>query len=333
MAVPFQFVSSVVSLGRSLGLAALRPCQRFLERQEHSYLIAIRAITLTELRYEVTLFEPDAEQDVPGRRHREHEVPERHDRRGPEGEDEAEVNRMADVAIEPRRAEVRLWQLPTTEPRDDLEHSEKLEVADEEGADEHQSPADPRDGLKDVRRPRLPHGPDGARDRLPLPAEQGQRKAREEHVRTPLDRPRHHARPPALERGPRHDAVLYGEEPEKSPVHQQRGGRQSTGVLCVDRLGYHDVLHESDRVEERPEKQHVDDDSVDCPDDAPHGSLRLQVWVRNVRRPGSKHRGPYESLAHGGKMSQDRGRTRGHERGNVRGKGTEHPAPRSRVGA
>src|SRR5579883_1199213 len=102
------------------------------ERQQHPHLFAIAAITLAELGDQVTLLEPDPDQDVPGRRRREDEVAQRHDRREPEREEEAEVDRVTDVAVEARRTEPRLRQLAAAEARVHLDHAEELEVADEE---------------------------------------------------------------------------------------------------------------------------------------------------------------------------------------------------------
>src|SRR5688500_11671604 len=75
-------------------------------RQQHADLVAVGAIALAELRDQITLLEPDADEDVARRRYGKEQVPGRHDRRRPEPEHEPQVDRMAHQTVEKGRAEL-----------------------------------------------------------------------------------------------------------------------------------------------------------------------------------------------------------------------------------
>src|SRR4051812_35008039 len=91
----------------------------------------------------------------------------RHDRRCPERDDEAKVDRMPDEAIKRRRFEYRpRYRLPH-EVRDGLLQSEQLEVADQEGAVEHEQPAKARQQLQERSCGWVGDLPDHERDRMP----------------------------------------------------------------------------------------------------------------------------------------------------------------------
>ena len=72
-------------------------------------------------------------------------------------------------------------------------------------------------------------------------------------VGRPLDRLRHKPRPPALERGPRHDAVLNGKQPEQQCVDDQCRNKRP-GYAAVDGFGYRQIANEGDRVQDRAKK-------------------------------------------------------------------------------
>mgnify|MGYP006994445423 CR=1 FL=1 len=68
------------------------------------------AIFIAEHGDEITLLQHEADEDVGGGRDREQRVPYGHHRGGPERDDEAEIDRVPDEAIEKRRPEHRLRQ-------------------------------------------------------------------------------------------------------------------------------------------------------------------------------------------------------------------------------
>src|SRR5947209_18113310 len=86
----------------------------FLQRpaagQQHTDLAAIAPVLVAELRDHVPLLEPDADEDVARRADREQQMAGAHHGRRPEAEQETKVKRMADVAIERRRPELRCGQ-------------------------------------------------------------------------------------------------------------------------------------------------------------------------------------------------------------------------------
>jgi hypothetical protein len=138
---------------------------------------------------------------------------------------------------------------------------------------EHEAPADPEQGGDDAGRDRVVDRPDRLGDRPPLPEQQDQRGAREQHVGAALDRLRHEARPGALEAGPCHHAVLHSEEAEQQQVHDQRR-RQRRRRARIDRFRHGEIADEADRIEERRQEDEISDDAIDDGDDASHGELR-----------------------------------------------------------
>src|ERR1700687_1164538 len=132
-------------------------------RQKHPDLVAIPAILLTELRDEVALLEPDADEDVPGSGDREQQMTGGHDGRRPETEQKAEIDGMAHVAVEERRPEFRLGDFVTSQAREYLAHTEELEMVDEEGAHQEHRPPEPEHGPE---QPRADGALDAPDDRL-----------------------------------------------------------------------------------------------------------------------------------------------------------------------
>ena len=119
--------------------------------------------------------------------------------------------------------------------------------------------------------------------RPPLPVEQQQRQAREQHIGRALDRLRHEPRPPALERRPRHDAVLDGKQPEKQGVDDQRR-TERPGFAAVDGLGHRQIADEGDGVEERAEEDEIDQATVENSSDTAHGVSPLANVVEHSIR-------------------------------------------------
>src|SRR5579885_2739667 len=181
------------------------------KRQDHRYSLAIANIRLAVERDEVTLFQHDPDEQVPGGGDREQQVTRRHRRRRPERQQEAEIDGMADDLVEERRPEARMLEFLAAPARVDLVQPEQLEVIDQECADQYHDPAEPEDRPQGRGAHGVADRPDRPRDRSPLPEEQDERQARQQHVGAALHQPRHVLRPPSLEGLSRHDAVLYRE--------------------------------------------------------------------------------------------------------------------------
>src|SRR5207302_574963 len=124
--------------------------------------------------------------------------------------------------------------------------------------------------------------PDHAAQRPPLPEQQDERGAGEEHIGRALQRLRYEARPRVLEPGARHDAVLQGEERQQTEVDRQRD-RERSDRRAVERLRNGETSDESDGEEERRKEDRVTNDAVGEKRDAlEHEGPPNQGWV--VRR-------------------------------------------------
>ena len=94
-------------------------------------------------------------------------------------------------------------------------------------------PADPEHGLQDSDAGRIasPTRP-GRVSAATASTSSSERQAREQHIGRALDRLRHEPCPPALERRPRHDAVLNGKQPEQQGVDDQRRAERLRPRRC-----------------------------------------------------------------------------------------------------
>src|SRR2546428_2314831 len=225
-------------------------------RHEHRDLAAVRLVPVSVSLHEVTLFELDGDEDVSHRRHGEDQVRDGHRRRRPEGDDETEIDGMADVPIEGGSPEPKRPVRLALQIHEHLPQAEEIEMVDEEGADQHDAKAHQGESLQrdaDLRRLDVPHD---STDGLPVPEEQDQRQAGEEHVRAALDGWRNDLRPHLLEALPRHHAVLDGEHREQDGIDDERLAQRSGGRR-IDGPWHEQVIDESDRVEERAEENQV----------------------------------------------------------------------------
>jgi len=93
-------------------------------------------------------------------------------------------------------------------------------------------------------------------DRLPVPEQQEQREAGEEHEGGPLDRPGDDLCPPLLEPTPRHHAVLHGEDREQQQVDGD-GESNWRSSLAVEAGRQAEAAHEGNRVEKGRQEHHI----------------------------------------------------------------------------
>jgi hypothetical protein len=112
-----------------------------------------------------------------------------------------------------------------------------------------------------------------------LPEQEEQRQAARQHVGAALHRWRNDTGPHPLERGPRHDAVLHGEQAEQSQVDEQRPPERSDR-RPVEGLRHYQVTDEACGVEERSEEDGVRDDAVSERDDPSHDLSPRQVVIQ-----------------------------------------------------
>ena len=185
---------------------------------------------------------------------------------------------MPHVAVEQRRSELRHRQRFPEQPREDLAQPEQFEVVEQEGAEQQHTPAGPEQHLEcDSRRCLLDVPDDRRGDRPPLPEHQGECESRSEHIGAALDRLRHQACPPALERRPRHHAVLHAEQGDQQQVHDH-GLVHGPGQATVDRLRQQQrqrqVADEADQEEEGCKEERVRDNAVQHHQESGHIDLQ-----------------------------------------------------------
>src|ERR1700722_10444089 len=150
------------------------------KRDQHGRALAVAAILVAELPDQVALFQLDADQDVAGDHHREQQMANAHRRRGPDGQQDAEIDRVTDMPVEQRRAEFRVRQLFAEQAREHLGKPEQLEMTDQERAGHQHDPAQPEDAVEHHSGGRVGHAPDERGDGLPLPVQDQQREAGEQ---------------------------------------------------------------------------------------------------------------------------------------------------------
>jgi len=89
---------------------------RWPEARNHLWdALPIREIALAELAYEVALFEKEADEDVRRHRRRKDEVPNGHDWRCPDSDQDAQLDRVPDDAIDGRGAKLQIWNRSAAE--------------------------------------------------------------------------------------------------------------------------------------------------------------------------------------------------------------------------
>src|SRR5262249_27061507 len=222
---------------------------------------------------EVALLQRDGDEDVEGQAGGEDQVADGHVGRRPEGDDEADVERVAHRLVEERRAEPGGRRAAALVGVPDLAQPEELEVVEEEGRDDGDQPAEVRQAHeRRLRRPTRRRPDERRRDRAPPPEEEREQETGREHVAAALGGRGDDARPPALEARPRHDAVLHGEEREEqrvdehglaerrrraAEIHARQRGPAEAAPQVADEANGVGEDHEEDGVAGEP----VDEDS------------------------------------------------------------------------
>jgi hypothetical protein len=106
---------------------SLHPLEQI--RQQHGHPLAIAPVFIAEQGHQIAFLEIDTDEDV-SRRHRcEQQMPQGHGRRTPEGDDEAEIDRVPDQAIQPLHLEPNGRSEASGKMGDYLRQSEQLEGA------------------------------------------------------------------------------------------------------------------------------------------------------------------------------------------------------------
>src|SRR5688572_13193322 len=267
------------------GLPRLR---RFLpeERDQHGDPAAVLEVVGSVQGGEIALLELDRDEDVRRRDEGEEEVADRHVRRGVEGDDEAEHERVPDVLVESRDPERRRRVGPSQGVEYDLAKPEEVEVIDDERRQENDDESEGEERPDRQARNEILDFPDDRGDGPPLPVEKPEDDAREEDECAPLHLRGNDRGPPPLEPLPRHHAVLDPKEAEEGDVHDQRFVQGSTPAR-IDVLGDDESPDEADGVEERGQERDIRDETVNEGQEPAHGnSLRDRSSGSGPSAPG-----------------------------------------------
>src|SRR5690606_20374767 len=132
----------------------------------------------------------------------------RHQRSSPECDEESEVQWMPHKSVEKWHPEwqISVWLASEVEPG--LPQSKQVEVINEEGADEDDSPTYEVHNEENVLKCRVLNFPYNSAEWLPLPHHQHEAEACKQYECAALQSRRNDLCPAALEARPYHDAVL-----------------------------------------------------------------------------------------------------------------------------
>lgn len=90
---------------------------------------------------QIPLLNLDRDQNVGSRPKSKEQVAQRHSRRGPERDDEAEHQWMPQEFVDKGRSEANLFMLRSTQVEIDLPQPEEFKVVDKESSQQHECPA------------------------------------------------------------------------------------------------------------------------------------------------------------------------------------------------
>jgi Big-like domain-containing protein/Calx-beta domain-containing protein len=223
---------------------------------------AVGAVLLAVLIQEVALLEPHGDQDVSRQRAAEEEVPGAQGRRGPEGDQPADVERVTHLPVEERHPERQRMVLAADQEAPDLPRPEQIEVIDHQAGERHQQPAGGEQGDERRAAGRRGHVPQDDVDRPPLPDQERHQEVRDPHVSAPLDGRGHHPLPGGLEPRPGHQRMLDSERGDQQQVDRHRLADRA-GRPGVDGLRHCQIADESGQVGEHPQECRVPRDAVD----------------------------------------------------------------------
>lgn len=205
-------------------------------------------VAFAELVGKIALFVPDADENVDGHGDGEEEMSDGHHRGGPEGDEESEVEGMADQFIKERGTKAEIIGAFIGKVLIRLQQSEEMEVIDQECAEQDDRPTEERDGHQRCSGGAT-EGPDGIGQWLPEEEEDDEHRAGEQDIGAAFDGLGDEAGPSFFESLSCHDAVLDAEEGDEEQVDQdtETGGHGlRRGV--IDGPGDDQVGEETDEI-------------------------------------------------------------------------------------
>ena len=169
-------------------------------------------VGVSEERHQVVFFKLNGQEYVARRRNRKYEVAVSHLGRGPEGEKESEVDRVANLLVEHWRLESNRLIGLTAQVKCDLPQTKEVSMANHHCARQNGEPSKTEKSDKSPVASGTLNVPHSFRHGSPLPKQQVQAEAGEQDIRAPLNWVGNELRPCALEPLARHHTVLDSEE-------------------------------------------------------------------------------------------------------------------------
>ena len=197
---------------------------------------------------QIAFFVPDTDEDVDGHADGEDEMSYGHGGCGPEGDEEPEIEGVADYFVEEGRAEAEIASSLIREMCVCLGQAEEMKVIDQEGTEQDDAPADEGDAQENVTA-RAVEGPDDGWQRLPKQEEKDEYGAGNEDIGASFDGLGYEAGPSFFKCRSCHYAVLHSEKSDEEKIDQdaERCGETFCGS-DVHRFGNEEVGHETDQI-------------------------------------------------------------------------------------
>src|SRR5712664_1260925 len=180
--------------------------------KEHRGTLPVLPVGVPEESDQVMFFKLNGQEDVARRRNGKQQVALSHLGRGPKGDEEPEVERVANALVKHGRLEANRLIGLTAQVKRDLPQSKKVCVTDHNRASQNGEPTKSEKGEKDPLANAVLDIPHNSRHGPPLPIEQIEAQAGEQNIRAPFNRVGNKFRPRTLEPRARHHAMLDSEE-------------------------------------------------------------------------------------------------------------------------
>src|SRR5699024_9886811 len=239
----------------------------------------------------VAFFKLDTDKHVARGCQSEDEMRNRHYRRGPERNQEAEVDRVSHQPIKERGLECQCRWFAISQRGIYLAQAEQIEVIDEKGRHQYDAPAEKRQGDERQSRRLALYMPQRSTDGLPENEQKNQGERCREHIRAALECARNQPCPDALEAPTRHAAVLDCKNRQQHRVQDERLPPRPACAAAIQAFGHEleateverKIADEADGVKKCQQKQDVNDNAI-CkkPDSFQHGFVLRCGGAQNI---------------------------------------------------
>lgn len=131
---------------------------------------------------QVPLLELNCQENIGGCGYGKNQMGHSHRRRGPEGKEPAEIERMAHVSLGPRRLKLHRRTLSACQIEVDLSQPEEIKVVDQKGGRQNNEPAQSKERPEKEATRGVLHVPNDPAHGPPLPEEEQQQEARNQDI-------------------------------------------------------------------------------------------------------------------------------------------------------